>query len=95
MNIQLLDTNKSDVKAEVLIEFLTQNDLKEHSDVNILNSAGFKAEQDSICFLHEKATLFCGVESKNSDDIRSASAIFIKTLKNSNYKSAKIRILSD
>jgi leucyl aminopeptidase len=93
MNIKLL--NKSDTKSEILVEFLTTNDLKEHKETKILSNAGFKAEQDSICFLHERATLFCGIENIESDDIRSASAVMIKTLKGSNYTSAKIRVLGN
>jgi len=95
MNIKLLNKCQSNVKSDVLIEFLTTNDLKEHKNADILDSAGFKAEQDSVCFLHESKILFCGVENKNSDDMRSASASMIKTLKASNYESAKIRISND
>ena len=55
MNIQLVNKEISDIDSEVLIEFLTNSELKDHKDAKILNSAGFKAEQDSTCFLYEKA----------------------------------------
>nr|WP_321265501.1 leucyl aminopeptidase [uncultured Sulfurimonas sp.] len=95
MNIQLLNKNISDIKADILVEFLTPDSLKEHSEVKILNQAGFKAEQDSICFLHEKGLLFCGTDSKKSDDIRSACASMIKALKSSNYESATFSVIKN
>jgi leucyl aminopeptidase len=94
MNIQLLNNNISDIDAQILVEFLTADELSEHKDAKILSSAGFKAEQDTTCFLHEKGTLFCGIESKDSDDIRSASACMIKTLKASNYATVKLSVVS-
>jgi leucyl aminopeptidase len=95
MNIKLLNTNTSDISTDVSVEFLTSSDLEQHQETKILNQAGFTAEQDSICFLHEKRILFCGVEKKKGDEIRSASAVMIKVLKASNYTSAKISVLSN
>ena len=94
MNIQLLNKKISDIDSEILVELVTCDELSEHKDSKILNSAGFNAEQDSVCFLHEKATLFCGIEKKKSDEIRSSAAVIIKALKSSNYTSAKISVLS-
>ena len=95
MNIQLLDTQINNIKADILIEFVTPSELDNHTDVSILKKAGFKAEQDSLCFLHEKGTLFCGIDSKSNDDIRSASASMIKTLKAANYDNAKISVVNN
>jgi leucyl aminopeptidase len=95
MNIQLLNKNISDIKADITVEFLTPDALKEHVEVKILNQAGFKAEQDSICFLHEKGLLFCGTDSKKIDDIRSASASVVKALKSSNYESAALSVIKN
>ncbi|MDD5157082.1 leucyl aminopeptidase [Sulfurimonas sp.] len=94
MNIKLVNKNISEVSAEVLVEFLTKDDLESHKEAKILKQAGFKAEQDSTCFLYEKTILFCGVESKKSDDLRSASACAIKALKSSNFISAKLSVIS-
>ncbi len=95
MNIQLLNKNISDIKADILVEFLTSDDLSQHLETKILNQAGFKAEQDSTCFLHEKGILLCGIDSKKSDDVRSATVCMIKALKTSNYKSAKLSVIKD
>jgi len=90
MNIELLNKNISVVNSDILVEFLTVEELDAHQDKEILTLAGFKAKEETICFLHEKKTLFCGCESKKSDDLRVASVTMIKALKVSNYKSAKL-----
>jgi len=95
MNIQLLNKNINDINADIKVEFLTPDELALHVESDLLNKAGFKAEQDSTCFLHEKATLFCGLETKKADDVRSASVSAIKALKASNYASAKLNILKN
>ncbi|MEA1892468.1 MAG: leucyl aminopeptidase [Campylobacterota bacterium] len=95
MNIQLLNQNISDTKADVLVEFLTSDELEKHLHADMLSRAGFTAEQDSICFLYEKNLLLCGIDSKKSDDVRSAAVSVIKSLKSTNYKSAKIGIFNN
>ncbi len=88
MNIDLV----TDIKSDVQVEFITKESLKEQKLYKKLNLAGFSAEQDSICFLHEKSLLACGVDSSDSDDIRSACAQAIKVLKTANYKSASLKV---
>ncbi|MDQ1264619.1 MAG: leucyl aminopeptidase [Campylobacterota bacterium] len=94
MNIKLLEVELNEVASDVTIIFLKKDELEgcEHSD--ILQKTGFKAEQDTTCFLYEKGLLFCGVDSKKSDDIRSAVASAIKAIRTSNFKSVKVAILS-
>ena len=88
MNIDLVNDIKSDIK----VEFLDKNTLKEHKRYKKLKKAGFVAEQDSICFLHEKGILACGIEDNNTDNIRSVVSVAIKTLKNANYKSVSFDV---
>ena len=95
MNIQLLDTEISNIHADINVEFLTPDELEKHSSFEILNMAGFKAEQDSVCFLHEKRVLLCGVEDKSSDNIRSANASMIKSINSSNYTSIKLNAIDN
>ncbi len=94
MNIKLLNKEISEVSSEITVVFLKKDELEECEHSDILQKAGFKAEQDTTCFLYEKGILFCGVDSKKSDDIRSAASCMIKMLKSSNYKSAKIGVIS-
>ncbi len=94
MNIKLLNKELDEVSSDVTVIFLKKDELTENEHVDILQKAGFKAEQDTTCFLYEKGLLFCGVDSKKSDDLRSACACAMKTLKTSNFTSAKMEVIS-
>ncbi|MDD5401319.1 MAG: leucyl aminopeptidase [Sulfurimonas sp.] len=94
MNIKLINKEVYEVSSDVTVVFLKKDELTECEYTDILQKAGFKAEQDTTCFLYEKGLLFCGVESKKSDDLRSACACAIKTLKTSNFTSAKMEVIS-
>ena len=94
MNIKLLNKELDEVSSDVTVIFLKKDELTENEHVDILQKAGFKAEQDTTCFLYEKGLLFCGVDSKKSDDLRSACACVMKTLKTSNFTSAKMEVIS-
>jgi leucyl aminopeptidase len=92
MNIQLLNQNIADAKSDISLVYLTAELLKKNKNKKALKLAGFSATGDSICFLHDKNTLVCGVDTFDADDIRSVSAVAIKALKKTNYKSANIAI---
>jgi len=84
----------NDIKSDVKVEFVDAKKLKSNKNRKILINAGFEAKQDTICFLHEKATLVCGVEDNSSDNIRSSASVAIKALKSANYKSAAFDVSS-
>ena len=84
MNINLVET----IESDITVEFITKDELKKHKNGKFLDKAGFEAVQDSVCFSHKNKILFCGVEDKSSDNIRSASGSAIKALKATKYKSA-------
>jgi leucyl aminopeptidase len=90
MNIKLSKKSIDEIESDVLVAFINADELKTHAHNKLLTQAGFKAEQDSLCFFHELGMLFCGIESATSDDLRSAASCAIKALKASNYKSAKL-----
>lgn len=92
MNIQLLNQNIADAKSDISLVYLTKEQLKNYKHKKALKLAGFDASSDSICFLHEKNTLVCGVETFSADEIRSTSTVAIKALKKTNYKSANVAI---
>ena len=92
MNIQLLNQNISDAKTDISLEYLTKKALKKNKNKKALKIAGFSATQDSICFLHNKNTLVCGVETVDAENVRSVSAVAIKALKSTHYTSANITI---
>jgi leucyl aminopeptidase len=82
----------TEVKSDISVEFIETKKLKKNANYKALHLAGFDAEQDSTCFLHSKALLTCGVESQESDMIRSVVSSAIKKLKSTNYKSASIAV---
>jgi len=73
MNIQLINNNDS---GDISVEFLTSDELNKYKKVKALKKAGFSAEQDTTCFLHEKSILACGLESNNNDDINEVKSAF-------------------
>lgn len=88
MNIDLT----TDIKSDVKVEFIDKDALKEYKLYKKLKKAGFKAEQDTICFLHEKSILACGIDNNDNDNIRSACSVAIKALKLSNNISASFDV---
>ena len=84
MNINLVET----IESDITVEFITKTELKKHKNGKFLDKAGFEAAQDTICFSHKNKILFCGVEERSNDNIRSASGSAIKALKATKYKSA-------
>ena len=92
MQIKLVNKIISDIKADITVEFLTADEIATHDLATLLTQAGFKGKEDQICFLHEKAILCCGLEDKSADNLRAAATLAVRTLKNTNYKSAKTDI---
>ena len=88
MNLDLVN----EIKSDVSVEFLTKETLKKHKQKKLLEKAGFEAAQDTLCFLHEKGILACGVEALESDCIRSAASQAIKALKASKNESASFPV---
>jgi leucyl aminopeptidase len=89
MDIKLTQNkNGSDISAS----FLTKDELKSHKHKKTLDLAGFTSEQDTICFLHDKAFLACGIDSATDDDIRSTCSVAIKALKSAKYKIASFEV---
>lgn len=94
MKVQLSNKKIDRIKSEIEVKFLTSKHLTEDTDAKLFKKAGFKAEQDSVCFLHEKGILACGIEDTDSDNIRSAAVKMINSLKTSAYKSAKLSVVT-
>jgi hypothetical protein len=59
-------------------------------DKELLKEAGFEGEQDEVCLLPEKRRLYVGADSIKSADIRSASAVAIRSLAGKGYRIAKM-----
>lgn len=93
MQIKLQNKKISEITVDITITFLTKDEALTHIYSTLLTQAGFEGKEDQICFLHEKATLFCGLEDKSSDNVRASATNAIRALKATKYKSAKIEII--
>lgn len=91
MQIEITDKRRNEVEADAEIICVVAKDM-EHKwveDREILKIAGFKGEQDEVCFLAEKRRLYVGAESIGHDDIRSAFAAAVRALRKTGVKSLK------
>ena len=91
MNVELLNKKLTDIEADLNIAFLTKEMLEEHPYIQTLKQAGFTAEQDQVCTLHEQKLILCGIEKMGTDHLRSAAASVARSLINFKYKSAKVQ----
>jgi len=87
MNIKLIKKTKENVANNLYVTFVTSDELSALKEYKLLQKAGFKAEQDTTCFLYGKNKLFCGLEDKSSESIRSSCSVAIKAIKTTEYKS--------
>jgi leucyl aminopeptidase len=90
MHAELLDQPLSTIDAELSVLFVTAEQAKTHPRKKLLERAGFKAEQDQVCALHEDGLLLCGIETVSAEALRSAAAAAIKSIKSFGYESAKV-----
>jgi len=89
MHVQLLNQPYNTIDAEVAVVFLTGALLESHPHKATLARAGFKAEQDQLCPLHEHALLLCGIEDTGAASLRSAASAAARALAGFGYRTAK------
>jgi len=92
MDIQLIDTKVFSQKNNLTLKLLTQTQLKKAKFKKTLTKAGFDATEGSVCAMHGKSLLFCGIENFEDDNLRVAAASVAKTIKSYNYKSLSIEV---
>ena len=90
MHVKLLNQPHEAIDAELSLLFVTKEQLESHPHRATLAKAGFKAEQDQLCALHEHALLCCGIDGVNGDALRSAAAAAAKTIAGYDYATAKL-----
>ena len=92
MNIKLVKDGVEKSDNNLSVVFMTEKELKTDKNFKMLERAGFKAEQDTTCFLYGKNTLFCGVEDTTPDSVRSTCSVAMKAIRTTAYKSATFAV---
>ncbi|MEA1880551.1 MAG: leucyl aminopeptidase [Campylobacterota bacterium] len=92
MNFELTIANTNEIKSDIEIIFVIENDLKHRfvQDKKLLKKAGFTCAQDETCLLVGKNRLYIGAVSLESKNLRTAAASACKTLLGTQYKSIKV-----
>lgn len=89
MNVKLANQPLSLIEAGLTLEFLTAEELASHPHNALLSQAGFKAEEDQLCTLHEHRLMVYGLKTPTAETLRAAAASAIKTAMGYGYASLK------
>lgn len=91
MNVKIVNQPLGQINADLTVEFVTPAQLETHPHAVLLKQAGFKADLEQLCALHEHRLLVCGIDNNASDELyRSAMAAAIRTAMNYGYGTLKI-----
>jgi leucyl aminopeptidase len=90
VNVKLANQPLELIHADLTLEFLTAVQLETHPHKGLLTQAGFKAEQEQLCPLHEHRLFICGISDVSHEHLRSAMATAIKAAMNYGYASMKL-----
>lgn len=90
MHVKLVNQPLELIPADLTVEFITPQTLESHPLKGLLQQAGFKAEQEQLCALHEHRLLVCGMSETNDEFLRSAMGTAIKTAMDYGYPSLKL-----
>lgn len=90
MNVKLVNQPLELIEADLTLEFIMPQQLENHRFARLLTQAGFKAENDQACALHEHRLLVCGIADMQGETMRAAAANAVKTAMGYAYTSLKI-----
>lgn len=95
MNVALYNQSLSSLNADLTVEFVTPAQFETHPHKVLLTQAGFKAEAEQLCTLHEHRLLVCAITDESSETYRSVMASALKTAMNYGYASLKVAITQE
>ncbi|MDP2850840.1 MAG: leucyl aminopeptidase [Sulfuricurvum sp.] len=91
MNVKIVNQPLGQINADLSVEFVTPAQLATHPHTALLKQAGFKADLEQLCALHEHRLLVCGIDNNASDELyRSAMAAAIRSAMNYGYGTLKL-----
>ncbi|MCX6062164.1 MAG: leucyl aminopeptidase [Campylobacterales bacterium] len=90
MTVKLVNQPLASINADLTLEFITPQEFLRHPQKEILLMAGFKAEEEQICTLHEQRLLVCGINDLSDELFRSTMTKAITSAMSYGYKSLKL-----
>jgi leucyl aminopeptidase len=84
-----------EIEADVEIVIVVDEDFDHRfvkEDRETLKKVGFSGKQDETLLLPNRDKIYVGASSMSAEDVRSASAVAVRTLSSTKYKSAKMAI---
>jgi len=88
--VKLVNQPLASIDADLTLEFITPQQLISHPQKEILAMAGFKAEQEQFCTLHEQRLMVCGMSELSDEVFRSTMAKAITSAMSYGYGSLKL-----
>lgn len=95
MNVALYNQSLSSLIADLTVEFVTPAQFETHPHKLLLTQAGFKAETEQLCALHEYRLLICAITEESSDAYRTAMASALKAAMGYTYTTLKVAISNE
>lgn len=95
MNVELYNQSLPSLNADLTLEFVTPAQFESHPLNALLAQAGFKAEAEQLCALHEHRLLVCAITDESSETYRSVMTSALKTAMNYGYASLKVAITKE
>ena len=95
MNVALYNQSLSSLNADLTLEFVTSSQFEVHPHKSLLTQAGFKAEAEQLCTLHELRLLVCTITEESNEMYRSTMASALKTAMGYGYTSLKVSAINE
>jgi leucyl aminopeptidase len=95
VNVAFYNQPISSLNADLTLEFVTPVQFAKHPLKTLLTQAGFKAEGEQLCALHEHRLLICAISEESSEMYRSSMASALKAAMGYGYASLKVTITKE
>lgn len=95
MNVALYNQSLSSLNADLTLEFVTPAQFESHPHKALLTQAGFKAEAEQFCTLHELRLIVCAITEESSEMYRSTMTTALKAAMSYAYTSIKVAITKE
>ncbi|HEX5329132.1 leucyl aminopeptidase [Sulfuricurvum sp.] len=95
MNVKLYNQPVSSLNADLTLEFVTPAQFETHPHKTLLTQAGFKAEAEQLCTLHEHRLLVCAITEESNELYRSIMASALKAAMGYGYASLRVAITKE